>query len=132
MGIRVKKIGVWLDGSSPHLEVVALGDGAEDADSDGGDEKSAEDGLDEDGVLDLAESRLLDPDLTVKHLPHDIALLVAGDPWLVFPRVARRVRVNALEGVRLEVVALRLVIGSEELPWSQPHNSGARYHLVAT
>ena len=88
MGIRVKKIGVWLDGSSPHLEVVALGDGAEDADGHGGDDEGTDDGLDEDGVLDLAESRFLNPDFAVKHLSDNIALLISGDPWLIFPGIA--------------------------------------------
>jgi hypothetical protein len=69
------------------LEVVALGNGTEDTDSYSGDDESADDSLNEDGILDLAESRFLDPDFAVEDLADNVALLVPGDPWLVFPGV---------------------------------------------
>lgn len=101
------------------LEEVACGDGAEDADGNTTNYERAEDGLDEDGVLDLAESGLLDPDLAVENLAHNVSLLVFGDPRLVLPRVAGRMRTERISRVELRIVALRLVIRAEQLPWSQ-------------
>jgi len=101
------------------LEEVASGNCAEDTDNHTANYERPEDGLDEDGVLNLAKSGLLDPDFAVENLADDIALLVLGDPWLVLPRVARRVRADSVCRVLLCVVALRLVVGREELPWSQ-------------
>ena len=39
--------------------------------------------LHEDGVLDLAEGRLLDPNFAVEYLADDVALFVLGNPRLV-------------------------------------------------
>ena len=102
-----------------HLEEVASGDCAEDTDSNTADDERTEDGLDENGVLDLAKSGLLDPDLAVEDLADDIALLVPGDPRLVLPRVAGSVRADSVCRVLLCVVALRLVVRREELPRPQ-------------
>lgn len=99
-----------------HLEKVASGDCAEDTDSNTTDNERTEDGLDENSVLDLAKSGLLDPDLAVEDLADDIALLVPGDPWLVLPRVAGSVRADSVCRVLLCVVALWLVVRREELP----------------
>lgn len=70
------------------LEVVALGNGTEDANSDSRHEESAEDGLQEDGVLDLTKCGLLYPNFAIKDLANDVALLVSGHPGLILPRVA--------------------------------------------
>lgn len=70
------------------LEEVALRDGTEDADSHTRDDQSTQDGLDEDGILYLAQSRLLDPDFAIEDFANNVALLIPGNPWLVFPRVA--------------------------------------------
>jgi hypothetical protein len=102
-----------------HLEEVASGNCAEDTDSNTADDERTEDGLDEDGVLNLAQSGLLDPDFAVEDLADDIALLVPSDPRLVLPRVAGSVRADGVCRVLLCVVALRLVVGREELPRSQ-------------
>lgn len=79
-----------------HLEEVASGNCAEDTDSNTADNERTEDGLDEDGVLDLAKSGLLDPDFAVEDLADDIALLVPSDPRLVLPRVAGSVRADSV------------------------------------
>jgi hypothetical protein len=68
-----------------NLKVVALGKRTEDTDSNRRNNKRTEDGLHEDGVLDLAKSGFLDPDLAVKDLADNVALLVAGHPRLVLP-----------------------------------------------
>ena len=75
----------WTSRENNRLEVSAFGDGAEDADSDCRYEECAEDGLEEDGVLNLAKSRLLDPHLAVEDLADNVAPLVFRHPWLVFP-----------------------------------------------
>ena len=103
-------------GASIHLEEVAVRYSAEDANEHGREHEGAEQTLEEDGVLDLAKSRLLDPDLAVEDLADDIALLVPRDPWLVLPRVAGSVRADSVCRVLLCVVALWLVVRREELP----------------
>jgi hypothetical protein len=69
------------------LEFVTLGYCAEDADYDGANDDCCDDGLQEDSVLDLSESWLLNPHLTIEHLPDDIALVVLDNPWFVFVAV---------------------------------------------
>lgn len=88
------------------LEEVALGNGTKDTDSHARDDKGTENGLDEDGILDLAKSRLLDPDLTVKDLANKIALFVACNPWLVFVGIAGCVRFYALGRFRFDFFGL--------------------------
>ena len=46
--------------------------------------------LKEDGVLDLAKSGFLDPDLAVEDATDEVALGVLGHPGLVFERVGAR------------------------------------------
>lgn len=70
-----------------HLEVVSIRESAEDASDDDGQDKRAEDRLQKDGVLNLAEGWLLNPDFAIKDLADNIALLVFGDPWLVLVAV---------------------------------------------
>lgn len=74
-------------GSKEHLELVSLGNCTEDADYDGRDDDRYDDGLQEDGVLDLAKSGFLNPHLAVEHLADNIALVVFGNPWFVFVAV---------------------------------------------
>jgi hypothetical protein len=71
------------------LESVALRDGAEDTDDDCSNDHGYDDSLQEDGVLDLPESWLLDPHLTVEDLPDEIPLFVFRNPWFVFVAVMR-------------------------------------------
>jgi hypothetical protein len=84
------------------LEFVALRNGTEDTDDDCSNDHSCDDGLQKDGILDLSESWLLDPYLTVKDLPNEIPLLVFRNPWLVFVAVTRP---KAIERSSLEIVA---------------------------
>lgn len=76
-----------------HLKVVAFWESAENPYRDGRDDQRTAKSLQEDGVLDLPESRLLDPDLAIKDLADDVAFLVFGDPGFVF------VAVGAAKGV---------------------------------
>lgn len=46
--------------------------------------------LDKDGVLNLAQSWLLNPDFTVKDLANEISLLVLFNPGFIFETVAGR------------------------------------------
>lgn len=70
------------------LKVVALWESAEDTDDDGRYDECAKNGLQEDGVLNLAEGRLLDPDFAVKDLASNVALLILGYPWLILVAIA--------------------------------------------
>lgn len=70
-----------------HLKVVAFRESAENANRDGSDDQRTSKSLQEDGVLDLPESRLLDPDLAIEDLADDVAFLVFGDPGFVFVAV---------------------------------------------
>jgi hypothetical protein len=84
------------------LEFVALRDGTEDTNDDCSNDHGYDDGLQKDGILDLSESWLLDPHLTVEDLPDEIPLLVFCNPWLVFIAVTRP---KAIERSSLEIVA---------------------------
>lgn len=83
------------EGASVCSEEVAFGNCAKDANSHARDYEGAENGLDEDGILDLAKSRLLNPDLAIKDLADKVALLVTRHPWLVFVRITRCMRFKA-------------------------------------
>lgn len=69
------------------LEEVSVWHGAEDTDEDGRQDESAEQTLDEDGILNLAQRGLLDPDLAIEDAADDVALGVLGNPGLVFERI---------------------------------------------
>ena len=69
-----------------------------DTDTHAGDEKSAKQSLDEDGILNLSEGRLLDPNLTVEHLADEIPFLVPGNPRLILIAVARSETVEGAFG----------------------------------
>lgn len=94
-------------------------DSAENANDDNGHDECSPDSLEEDGILDLAEGRLLNPNLAIEDLADDVALVVLGDPRLVLVAVGGGVRLEAVERIRLEVKAGGLIIGSEELPRTQ-------------
>ena len=66
----------------------ALGDCNEYSNSDGRDDKRTDDRLQEDCVLDLTQSRLLDPHLAVEDFADDVTFLVFGHPGFVFIAVA--------------------------------------------
>jgi hypothetical protein len=85
-----------------NLEFVTFRDGAEDTDDDCSNDHGCDDGLQEDGVLDLPESWLLDPHLTVEDLPDEIPLFVFRNPWLVFVAVMSP---KTIERSSFEVVA---------------------------
>lgn len=91
--------------------------GAEDADEDARQDERSEHSLDEDGILDLTKSRLLNPDFTVEDLADNEALLVLGDPGFIFVAVA----VGADEGIGREArfVVDHFVVVSEQLPWAE-------------
>ena len=69
--------------SFPTLEEPPSGDCHEDGCEHTSAEQGDQHGLDEDGVLNLAEGGLLDPDLAVENLTHHVALLILDDPGLV-------------------------------------------------
>ena len=77
-----------------HLIVVAFREGTEYPHRYGSDDQCTSESLQEDGVLDLPESRLLNPDFAIKDLTHDVAFLVLGDPGLVFVAVGAAERVE--------------------------------------
>lgn len=96
---------------------VAVRHSAEDPDNDERDDSGTEDRLNENGVLDLTQGRLLDPDLSVEDLADYIALLVLSDPWLILVTVAGSMGCETVERVALQIDACsRLVIGSEQFP----------------
>lgn len=70
------------------LKEVSVRHGAENTNEDGRQDESAEQTLDEDGVLNLAQRRLLNPNLAIENFADDVALGVFGDPRLVFEGVA--------------------------------------------
>ncbi len=62
-----------------------------------------EHGLQEDGVMNLPQCWLLDPDFTVKYLSHEVSLVVLCNPGLgLVPVLAS----EAVEGVTLERVCI--------------------------
>lgn len=84
--------------------------------------QSCQHGLHKDGVLDLPQRGLLDPDLAVKDLADNVALLVLDDPGLILVAVAAAERVKrplahaaAVLAHHLNVALVRL----EQLP--RPH-----------
>lgn len=71
--------------------------------------------MDEDGVLDLTQSRFLDPPLPIQDLADDVTLLIPRDPGLILETVVR------LEGQVGDIVELNggVVLVLEQLPWSK-------------
>ena len=101
------------------LEQIAMRHSAEHASDDGRNNKRAKDSLKEDGILDLAQRRLLNPNLTIKDLADDVSLLVLCDPWLVLVAVAAGKAVHRFF-LDLNGLAARFVVAiSEQLPWPQ-------------
>lgn len=97
------------------LEEVPARDSNEDSCENTSPDDSTDHRLHENGVLDGAEGRLLDPHLTIKDLAHNVALLVLDNPRLVFVAVARA---EGLE-TRLVMVELALCVAvCKQFPWS--------------
>lgn len=94
---------------------VAVWHRAKDTDEDCRKDKCSNECLDEDGVLNLAESGLLDPNFTVEDLPNDIAFLVLGNPRLVLVAVGPR----RFEGIFLFLDPPVDVFAFEEFPWPE-------------
>lgn len=88
---------------------------AEDADKNDGKDEGAKDRLKKDGVLDLTQSGLLNPDFTVKDLADDVALFVSRNPWLIFVAVAVRADESLLRHSSL-FHCRQLLIIDEKLP----------------
>ena len=88
----------------------------EDADKDRAQDKRAQDGLQENRILNLAERGFLDPDLAVEDLAHEVALTVARHPRLVLPRIGRLAR----DGGARDGLFVQHVLGlvAEEFPGS--------------
>ena len=77
-----------------HLVVAAFGDSTEDPHRDGRDDQRTSYGLQEDGVLDLPESGLLNPDFPIQDFADDVALLILGNPGFVLEAVGATKRVE--------------------------------------
>jgi hypothetical protein len=92
-------------------EKVASRHSNEDSCKDGGKHKGTQHALNEDGVLDLSQRGLLDPDLPVEDLADDIALLVLDDPRLLLVAVRRA---EAVKGALAQL--LEVVLRQEQLP----------------
>lgn len=86
-----------------------LWDGDEDGGEDTANEYGTEHCLKEDGILDGAQSRLLNPNLAVKDLADNVALLILDDPRL---RLVAIVRSKRVEGS----LAVVILLVHEELP----------------
>ena len=71
------------------LVQVAMRYSAEDSDDDARYYESSKESLEEYRVLDLSQSWLLDPHLTVEYLSDDVTLLIARYPWFVLEGVSR-------------------------------------------
>ena len=83
------------------LESVAFRNRTEHTDYDGSDNECYNDSLQEDGVLNLSESWLLNPHFTVEYFADNISLLVLHNPWLVFIAVTRT---EAVKGTSFHIV----------------------------
>ena len=99
------------------LVVTSLRECDEDTDGNSSDYKRTEDGLKKDGVLDLPQSRFLDPHFPIQDFAENVAFLVLGNPWFVFIAVAAT---ESVEGTLAEFEAGgRVVVLRKELPRSE-------------
>lgn len=73
--------------------------------------------MQEDGVLDLSQSRLLDPDFTIKDLAYEVALLILRNPRLIFVAVCRVADKANMGRCAFAVNGVMLVC--KELPWPE-------------
>lgn len=76
------------------LIVLPFGKSTENADGDCSDDDRPSEGLEKDGVLNLAKSWLLDPHFTVEDLAEDVTLLVLGNPGFVLIAIGTAHRVE--------------------------------------
>ena len=70
-----------------YLIEIATRYSAEDPNTDSRQDESTKDGLQKDGILNLSQSWLGNPDLAIEDLADDVALLVPSNPGLVFEGV---------------------------------------------
>lgn len=99
------------------LIIVSFRDGDKDAHGDGGNDDGAADGLEEDGILNLPQSWVLDPHFPIEDLPDEVALLVLCHPGLVLVAVARA---KTVERTLLHlIVGGSVVVFGEQLPGPQ-------------
>ena len=99
-----------------HLVVAAFWDSTEDPYRDGRDDQRTSNSLQEDGVLDLPESWLLDPDFAIQDFADNVAFLILGNPGFVFVAVGAAKRV---EGTFAHVHRRFIIIFSKKLPWAE-------------
>lgn len=123
MGPRLCPFECWInrlrDHKRPRLEKVAMRHGAENADENGRQHERAQQALQEDRVLNLAQRGLLNPDLAIENAADDVALGVLWNPGLVF----KGIRAGADE----RVMGSGLFIGKgnfvrgigEKFPWTE-------------
>lgn len=88
-------------GFNRSLVEIPLRKRAKDPHRDGCENDGTDEGLNEDGILDLAQRRFLDPYFAVEYLADDVALLVLDDPRFIFVAV---VTTHTLERVFLHLV----------------------------
>lgn len=93
--------------------------GAEDADNDDRDDERSEKRLHEYRVLDLAQSRFLDPNFTIKHLSNNVAFVVLGNPRLVLIAVGRVAGETFLGEPFSTLTVDGVVLVGKQLPWSE-------------
>lgn len=92
---------------------MSVGDSNKDGRQRAAQQQRSKNGLDKDGVLDLAQSRLLDPHLTVKDLAYNITLLVLDNPRLILVAVVGAKRVEA---TLAEIILGLLLSMDKQLP----------------
>lgn len=109
------------------LEEVSFRNGNEDAHRDSCNDKSASDSLEEDGVLNLAQSRLLYPDLTIEDFSEDVPFLILGDPRLIFVAISAA---EAVEGGFAHFEGCCVIVFGEELPGTEMAVVHAMKNLV--
>ena len=83
-----------LEYNERELEEISFRYCNEETHRDGGDDKRTSKGLDEDGILNLAESWFLDPNLTIENLTDHVSFLILSNPWFVFVAVTSAHRVK--------------------------------------
>ncbi len=100
----------------------------ENCHANGRDDEGTTNCLEEDGILDLAESWLLDPNFTIENLADYVAFLVFGDPRFIFIAV---VAAETVKWASLHLVSWRsVVVFGEELPRSEMAMVHAMKNLV--
>ena len=107
---------IWIP-TTPSV-IIAFWESAKDPHRDGSDDQCTAQGLEKDGVLDLAESRLLDPDLAIEDFADEVPLLVFGNPRFVFVGIGAAKCVGRLLA-HIHGLGRSIISFSEKLPWSK-------------